>query len=1449
MDEEKNARMEREMQESRSRVEAVRAAKREAQRILAADPAELFSYINESLSRKKQQPFSAERIRELTSPEMREARRAETEAALAAQAAMDEVNARRAGELPQELNVMTRIVRSFMEAPDKPGAQERNEAFLNSLQTGEGRHALAMRAVELSEKTDASILLEQDTLKMLKLMREQPELMAFGFVYDALRVYMADRPDLDPRILKGIEERKTLWESAGGVRGAVEVLSDPLHEILGSMTPDEASMVLNAVTGLSKDNETALELAKKQVISDYASKNLTYQFSMNLPGAAAAHALSEKGLMQGDFHFRKADGSELTQMKGLEAIEAGQEITLEWYPSYTSGLGMTTTVSMKNGQLQMTEGVAARREEIPPAEYQENWYMTAHRIKQVGEKNLMDTQGASITKEEFMNRLQAHEEVMAVLDGQVIHFTNAAQSDRRSDIRLQETAIPLEKAAEAQMSDSRKQLDFLQEMRQRAGQAPIPPERETEILQGAEERRAFHEQVRQAVEAAERKRIPAGTYPVDQEVNLSRVAVLLMEPEDRAGAAERNREIAEMTKTPEGRRTIFARAVDYLQEHGEGAFLETDTQRIIESYPEQERQLQIGWAIQASLIEYAGSDECADLNPEIRVRLREQKTLCEDGSDIVNKMQFMASPVYTVMGGMNMDEIVTMMATVPKPRNPIEAKATEMITGQINNAAAERETWQQRIAPEKKAMLDAGKQLAGQGLLSGDISFRNAEGERVNHMDALKKLAAGETVMLERYENRLAEAGTIYAVSMKEGRAVADEKEACTREPLAIPAYDPKTAAVGRAMKQVGDFASFRTKEGENLSWNEGIRRLAQGTEIVIAGKDGALRKASAELNEGGKDITASLKETPVTQAKLDAEHVLSDERRLLDFLSDALVRKGQAPLSEERKQALLEHQERSAQHERSLAAMEARNTLEETGKDIALPGELRNMKRVVKLFLKAPDQPDAEEFNRAFTERLQTPEGRRAFFYQALDRVEQLGGAAFVETDPDRMIEIVKEDPSVGEMGFIVDALRDYASGEEGLDLPQEILDSLTECKLLCEQGGSYTTLAEVRADSYYPLLGGMTSEELLTVQSALTGAGPDTATEEVNKVLFTFLGKCAGAAMEAEQARPELEIGAELGGMGLLQGDVTFRNEAGERMKHMDALMAIADGQSVELEIYDSRKAENGKAYTCVMVDGALSVRDGADITREPVPDKAFDPRALAVAKGLLATARGVENEWKSEDGRTLEPREAQSALLAGQTVTAVQYANRNEYIGREETLRLQPDSAAESGVKLETGKPTITTRVRDLNTVRSTTQLHVQELEKIQQILKQSDPFYVKNSPQFKPMMTALDNAVKFHRHQQGFDAGARQQMTELYRDLNEKVDAYLAVKTEKLRERTDDERGQLRFNVVSSLKSLLGDRHVNHLGDQLARQAARAPQAAPEAPQAEAPQRNRQGGPRL
>lgn len=1443
MDEQNRERIEKGREENRKQQAADLRA--EAIRSLS-DPAELFRFLNERLVRGGQKPFSQQRIRELTAPEAREARRAEHDAALEAQAALNEVGKRAADyKLPKELSVMTRIVPAFMENPEKEGAKERNEAFLKSLETEAGRHDLAMRAVELSEKTDEFVFMEQDPIKIMEKVKEQPELFTFGFTYMGLKTYTDTRPDIEPRVQAGIADRKTMWEMAGNLKGTIAEMADPMHELLGGLTQEETIAVMGV---LSSSGRELLDKARNQVLSGYTATLLTSRERTKRAGLEGiGRALSEQGLLQGDYRYLDGNGRQMTHLEGIEAIAAGQQLTMEWYPSYTSGTGMSCTVSAQNGKLQMSEGVACHRSDILPQEYVPRWHEAAKHLKTIMDDGhgLTDADGNALTVNEALHRLQAHQEVLSIRQDQVLHIRNSGADGGKENIRLEEAAVPMKEEVERLLADTGRTLRFVQNFRAYNGLPPLSEERVRELSENAE-RSELHIQAKEALHRSSERRAYQDRYPCPPEAeHLKRLAQEFLEPDDTPEAAERNRAFMASLETPQGRRALFFRGLDVLEE-GPGAFLETDIRKAIQDYLGQERRMTVGWAVQSTLINYVNSEEAADLDPELRQRLLERKSICEESSEVMDEITLAANDIYPALGGLNVEEAALMIGA-NRTRNPLETEVYAQISAQLSNLMSEKERWMTRQEPERKAVFTLGQQLQAEGLLKGDNVFRSEGGERVDHLDALQRIAAGEKLLLEHYDSRKAGEGLTYSVSFRDGRVLTDMGERCTREPMEERSYDLKLAALGKTVKETRDFASFRTRNGEALGWDVGLKQLAAGAEVILAAKDGKLERVRAEISDTEKGPRAELQRTPATQLELDTELTLEDDQLMLDLLSSAMEKRGMKPFSEERRAELLENSERLAQHAAALEAKAASDAQDRAVDSIQFPSELSTMRRIARLFLKAEDQPGAAEFNRAFAETLQTPEGRRELFYKVLDRIEREGEGTFLETDPDRMVELVREDATLGKMGFVMLAMQDYAGSDEGADLPEETVLRLRESKTLCEEGANLGTITEFRASSFYPLLGGLKFDELMQLQNVASASSRTELEEAISQKMTAFRTHAMSVNMEADQPRKELGIGAELGAMGLLKGDVIFRNENGERMKHLDALKAIADGQSVELEVYADRKADTGKVYTCSMEDGALSVRDGADCTRKAVPDQPFDVRTNAVGVALKKLAKDCQAVWRSADGTELTKREALKALMDGQTLSAVRYASENDYMGKIEPIRLAQDGKAPGGVTLNVGKASIVTRQVDLAQARTSAKAHIQELEKVQQVLKQSDPFYVKNSPQFKPMMDALDNVVRFHRNRQGFDNASRQQMAESYRRLNETVDAYLAVKTEKLRERTDDSRGQLRFDVVRSLKTMLDEGYLGRIGEQLSQQARRE---AARAPQAAAPQQKKnQSGPQL
>ena len=327
---------------------------------------------------------------------------------------------------------------------------------------------------------------------------------------------------------------------------------------------------------------------------------------------------------------------------------------------------------------------------------------------------------------------------------------------------------------------------------------------------------------------------------------------------------------------------------------------------------------------------------------------------------------------------------------------------------------------------------------------------------------------------------------------------------------------------------------------------------------------------------------------------------------------------------------------------------------------------------------------------------------------------------------------------------------------------------------------------------------------------------------------------------------ADPLYRAGTYLEEAGLLTGFVVFRDDEGKSMNHMQAIERLGEGESITLEQYPDRKTPEGMSYRVSLGLDGLELQAEACV-REAMPDIPFDARKYEIALSLKDMDKSSDMTVQDSEGNVIDHRAAIAQLSAGNTITVTRYNSKRDYVGQREELRAIPDPNAPNAAGLVSAAKQVCTRTVELSGGVRNADGQLAELTKLREVLKKSDPFYVRNSPEFNQLMDSLDKTVRFQRDMNKAMTKPAGSLAQLYADLDAKVDAYLRMKPDKMKLRTDaDERGHLRLDTIRSLKSLTKAEHAGRMAADFDRALARQ-QAAP---RQEAPQKQKnQGGPQL
>lgn len=166
----------------------------------------------------------------------------------------------------------------------------------------------------------------------------------------------------------------------------------------------------------------------------------------------------------------------------------------------------------------------------------------------------------------------------------------------------------------------------------------------------------------------------------------------------------------------------------------------------------------------------------------------------------------------------------------------------------------------------------------------------------------------------------------------------------------------------------------------------------------------------------------------------------------------------------------------------------------------------------------------------------------------------------------------------------------------------------------------------------------------------------------------------------------------------------------------------------------------------------------------------------------------------------------------IVSGGGVAQLNIYKGNSCIGMSQEISLD-------GGKITLSKPKVCSTPRDFEKDVKDFGGQLQILKDLQNDLAYTDPFYVINSPEFREVKGALSSVIKLQENlvnKVGFDNIG--DLKEAYKNLDDKLNKYLEVKADKIKARDDgDERGQLRVNVIKSLKSITSQDHIERVFD--------------------------------
>ena len=982
--------------------------------------------------------------------------------------------------------------------------------------------------------------------------------------------------------------------------------------------------------------------------------------------------------------------------------------------------------------------------------------------------------------------------------------------------------------AERALSEPAELFAFLNAALRSKGQEELSEQRIKELT-SPEAQRGLHEKHEAAKNAAAQleevpERQKNWKSPDDMGI-MVRIVPAFMEPEEREGAKERNAAFLESLKTPEGKRELAVRALDMVEKTDEAIFLERDADKAVKNVGDNPELMTFAFVFDALTTYMKGQ---ADLDGRLAESLGQRKTLWETGGSMSNLVKNRASPLYELLGGLTMEENLRIQSALTGGKTLMDSAKTNVLSKYFT------EQMSTEIFFQEDEMSRAGKMLAERGLLTGDMSFRDASGKLMTHEDGLKTIGKGKQVTLTHYDSAKAGEGLSYSVTMQNGSLTVSDPAPCSRTAIPDMTCDPKLAALGNEVKKQDPMTFMDDLGVREVGWKEGLRKLADGEETCIRKTDGSLMmvKPVPDPMDRQKTVVEGRK---VTELQLHGEQVADDSEKLLDFFDHMLREAGKEPFSEERKRELLSDRSRDAIQKNAAAAQEAYQEMRRYQALYSCPKEGIGLQRLAHLMLEPPVTPEADARNRAMMESLKTPEGRRELFYRGLDYLEREGEGRLLERDTEKMLGMAAEKPEYAPTGFVVGStLMAYLTSEDGMDMPPQYLETLKDRLSVYEEGGDISNDITFMARKAFPLLSGMTEEETLSV---LYSFSADKSQEDT-----AVVGVIANAIQERLGYRqdksgiPLYRAGKQLEEAGLLTGFVVFRDEDGNTMDHKKAIERLGSGDSITLEQYADRKTPEGLSYRVTPGPDGLELQAEACV-REIVTDPPFDARKYEINQALKNMGNGMDMTVQDSEGNILDRRAAVAQLAAGNTLTVTRYNTVRDYVGQQEKITAAPDPKKPNAAGLVSAEKQVCTRTVELSKDVRNAGGQLAELTKLREVLKKSDPFYVRNSPEFNQLMASLDKTVRFQRDPEKAKQKPAGTLGQLYAELDAKVDAYLRMKPDKMKQRTDaDERGHLRLDTIRSLKSLTKAEHAAKMAAnfdrELARQQAAPQQAAPQ-----------------
>ena len=390
-------------------------------------------------------------------------------------------------------------------------------------------------------------------------------------------------------------------------------------------------------------------------------------------------------------------------------------------------------------------------------------------------------------------------------------------------------------------ADDQKLIDYISGILAKAGQEPISPERRQELLDHAAGRKQYLDGARKAVEVKKERLAYTETFdtPTVPGTNgnlVTRGYRYALKPKQEASAEQENAEYVASMNTMEGRRKLAYQLLNKLETVNEMWCVEDDFGAMVQYRTEHENEMGVAWMCEA-VAHYFGSDEAADLDPQIYQRLKKRQGIFEIGGDVGMVVDGMADGLYSVISGLNERERAIISSTF----------------GELPGLGAYE--FRKRIAPINSAMISEGrlqankekygtarKLLGEQGLLSGDVTFLDENGELMDHLDALEALGKGRTLTLEQYRSHVAGEGTSHKLTIREGR------------------LEDVTADIRRmAYDEIGISEDLQEADRKLLAYEA----AANGAKVAYVQPDGTrVTSTQARRNlQAGKEVDASVED------------------------------------------------------------------------------------------------------------------------------------------------------------------------------------------------------------------------------------------------------------------------------------------------------------------------------------------------------------------------------------------------------------------------------------------------------------------------------------------------------------------------------------------------------------------------------------------------------------